>query len=71
MIAVSSEIEKTVQKSISCYVSQGEIIKGLVKSREERLCQNGMYIEPYIFFDPRPKLNFEPYKEFVAKYVKP
>lgn len=69
VIAVNSVIEEKVRQGISCYKSQGEIIKGLVESRKERLCENNMYLEVYLSFDPRPKLDFEPYKEVVNSYT--
>lgn len=64
MIAVDSKVEETIREGISCYRSQGEIIKGLVAAREERLCRGNKYVEPYIYFDPRPKLDFKKYVDF-------
>lgn len=66
LMAVSSDVEDSVRYSIEQYVSQKEIIAGLVQQREERRLPDGRMIEVYLRFDPRPKLNFEPYRLFAA-----
>ena len=65
IIKVDEAVEKKVCDGISEYKSQGEIIRGLVASRTERLCSDGKYIELYIAFDPRPKLDYRPYKNLL------
>ena len=52
-------------EGICAYVSQGEIIKGLVNSRVERKTRDNRYIEVYIMLDCRPKINLAPYISFV------
>ena len=37
---------------------------------KERLTANGDYVEVYITFDCRPKINFAPYIDWVEKYKK-
>ncbi len=64
LIAADKSVEDMIREGISCYKSQGEIIKGLVSAREERLGSDNKYIEPYIYFDARPKLNFKNYVDF-------
>ena len=61
ILVVNDKVEKKVAEAISAYVSQAEIIKGLVESRRERMTASGDYIEVYIAFDCRPKMNFKPY----------
>jgi hypothetical protein len=64
IIMVDKTIENKVRSGILQYKSQGEIIKGLVDSRSERICCDNHYIEVYLYYDPRPKLNYSPYKKF-------
>ena len=65
IIIVSQDIEREVCAGISDFKSQGDIIKGLIESRKERVDSNGNYIEVYLAFDPRPKLDFKPYINFI------
>jgi len=66
IVVTDEQCEGIIQKAIKHYESQGEIIKGLVKSRQDRRIQNGMYMELYILFDPRPKLDFKQYKNYLS-----
>lgn len=68
IISVDKEIEMKVCDGISAYESQRDIIRGLIESRKDRLCNNGRYIEVYLAFNPRPKLDYKPYKDLVEKY---
>ena len=68
ILAVKKEIEEKIADAIGAYVSQEEIIKSLVKSRAERLTPSGEFIEVYIAFDCRPKINFKPYIDWIEGY---
>lgn len=70
IILVPQEVEKVVCQGIAEYKSQGEIIKGLIDSRVERRTKNGSYLEVYISFDPRPKIDFSPYIRYMEKLEK-
>ncbi|MBE7030485.1 MAG: PIG-L family deacetylase [Ruminococcaceae bacterium] len=65
ILAVSAAVEEKIADAIGAYVSQAEIIKGLVLSRTERKTATGVFVEPYIAFDCRPKIDFSPYKKWV------
>jgi LmbE family N-acetylglucosaminyl deacetylase len=67
IICVNEEVEKLICEGIYEYISQGEIIKGLVASRRERLYGKNKYIEIYLAFDPRPKLDYTPYLELMSE----
>ena len=66
VLAVDPAVEEAVDEGIAAYVSQGAIIADLVEQRKARRLADGRFIEVYQRFDPRPKLNFAPYKQFVA-----
>ena len=68
ILAVKKEIEEKIADAIGAYVSQEEIIKSLVKARAERLTPSGEFIEVYIAFDCRPKINFKPYIDWIEGY---
>jgi LmbE family N-acetylglucosaminyl deacetylase len=65
LILIPEADEKRICECISQYKSQGRIINDMIASREERSVESGKYMEVYLSFDPRPKLDFEPYKKFV------
>ena len=67
ILAVSSDIEEEIANAVSAYVSQIEIIKGLVAARVERKTASGDYIEVYLTLDCRPKIDFSPYIALVDK----
>lgn len=69
ILAVDSEVEEKIADAISAYVSQEEIIKGLVEARKERKTSKDSYVEVYIAMECRPKINFAPYIEWVEKMV--
>ena len=69
-IVADEEVEKRIQASVMEFKSQKEIIRGLVKEREERKVK-GRYLELYLKFDPRPRLAYEPYKKIIEKIDKP
>lgn len=68
IIEASTDCEQKVAGAIEQYISQKEIIKSLVAARRERKTVNNTYVEVYIAFDCRPKLDFAPYREVVEKF---
>jgi LmbE family N-acetylglucosaminyl deacetylase len=64
MIMAPEQVEKKVAAGISCYASQGRIIRQMIEDRAERRTKNGKYIEVYLAFDPRPKMDYSPYIQF-------
>lgn len=69
ILAVDAEIEKKIDDAIEAYVSQKEVIRTLVAARKERATSNGRFVEVYVTFDCRPKIDFSPYVEWVEKFV--
>lgn len=67
ILLVESEVEKVVRQGIAEYRSQGKIIADLIASRENRRLETGLYMELYILFDPRPKLDYTPYKLYLKE----
>ena len=70
VMIVDPQVEEVVHEGIRAYVSQGEIIADLVQQRKARCLEDGRFIEVYLRFDPRPKLNFEPYKRLIGEMGK-
>ncbi|MEM2702902.1 MAG: PIG-L family deacetylase [Candidatus Bathyarchaeia archaeon] len=66
VVKVKSEVEEEVIKALGEFKSQREIIKSIVEKRRDRLL-NGYYIEVYQKFNPRPGVNYKPYKEKIAE----
>jgi len=69
ILSASADTEAKIADAICAYVSQGEIIRGLVQNRTERKTRDGRYIEVYISFDCRPKINLAPYISFVEELL--
>lgn len=67
ILVANADVEKEVINGYKEYVSQTAIIAGLVEQRKGRLLPDGRSIEVYMRFDPRPQLNFEPYKQLLSK----
>ncbi|MBR4890562.1 MAG: PIG-L family deacetylase [Clostridia bacterium] len=65
ILAVSEDVEAKIADAVSAYVSQIEIIKGLVAARKERRTSSNNYVEVYLTLDCRPKISFVPYIDFV------
>ncbi len=65
-IRVDSAVEDDVREALEEYESQQEIISGLMKEREDRKMRRG-YIEVYRKFDPRPSIEYGPYKKAIEK----
>ena len=70
VLIAPEEVELEVAHGLEQYVSQQEIIADLVAQRKARRLPDGRFIEVYRRFDPRPKLNFEPYKKLLGKLMK-
>jgi len=65
ILLVDKSVEEKIDDAIGAYVSQTEIIRGLVESRKERQTKDGRFIEVYIAFDCRPKISFKPYIDWI------
>ena len=65
VLLASADVEEYVNRGIEKYVSQQEIIEGLIQARKERKINDGRFIEVYLRFDPRPRMNYEPYRRVV------
>lgn len=61
LLLVSPEIEEKIDNAIAAYVSQKEIIENLISARAERRTTSGLFVEPYIAMDCRPKIDLSPY----------
>ncbi|HBN84884.1 MAG TPA: PIG-L family deacetylase [Clostridiales bacterium] len=65
ILLVEATVEENVRQAITEYRSQGKIIADLIASRDNRRLETGFYMELYILFDPRPKLDYTPYKQYL------
>ena len=65
ILLVDKSVEEKIDDAIGAYVSQTEIIRGLVESRIERQTKDGKFVEVYIAFDCRPKISFKPYIDWI------
>ena len=68
-VVVPESAEEKIGAALREYVSQGKIIEGLITSRAERATRAGR-MELYIALDPRPKLDFGPYRREIENLVK-
>lgn len=64
LILADSSVEELVRNGLYSFKSQEEIIEDLVQHRKARR-YNGYYVEVYLDFDPRPGLDFQPYKDYL------
>ena len=69
ILVVDKEVEEKIDDAIAAYVSQGEIIKGLVNARKERKTDKGQFVEVYLSFDCRPKIDFAPYVKWAQENI--
>ena len=69
VLIAAESVEQEVARGLAQYVSQQTIIADLLEQRKARRLQDGRYIEVYRRFDPRPKLNFDPYKQLLDKLM--
>ena len=70
VLIADEAVEREVARGLAQYVSQQEIIADLIRQREARRLPDGRFIEVYRRFDPRPKLDFTPYKMLIDKLTK-
>ncbi|MEX2682520.1 MAG: PIG-L deacetylase family protein [Candidatus Sigynarchaeota archaeon] len=66
-IVASESDERRVQEALQSFASQQAIIKGILENRKERRVATGGYIELYMAVDPRPRLDYAPYKKLVEE----
>ncbi|NMC07700.1 MAG: PIG-L family deacetylase [Candidatus Lokiarchaeota archaeon] len=59
--------ERLVQQSLRAFASQQAIIKGILEQRQERRINDGGFIELYMDIDPRPRLDYQPYKNIIEE----
>ena len=69
ILVATPAVEEHIDDAIRAYVSQEKIIENLVATRRERQTANGTFVEPYIAFDCRPKINLRPYIDWVNQYL--
>ena len=67
VLAAPPGVEDAVMRGIGRYPSQAAIIASLVEQRRGRLLKDGRFIELYRRFDPRPRLDFAPYKRIIEE----
>ena len=67
VLIASEDVEQKVAEGLRGYASQQEIIADLVAQRRSRRLPDGRYIEVYRRFDPRPRLDLEPYKRLLGR----
>jgi len=65
-VLVSEKIENLICKSILEFKSQGEIIESIINQRKERKIED-KFIELYLKFNPRQKLDYSSYKKIIGK----
>lgn len=65
ILLADKSVEEAIDRAIEAYVSQTEIIKSLIEARKERQTKDGRFIEVYISFECRPKMNFKPYIDWI------
>ena len=70
VLIASAEVEDAVAEGLRQYVSQQQIIADLVEQRKARQLPDGRFIEVYRRFDPRPKLDFGPYKRLIDRLTR-
>jgi hypothetical protein len=66
-IVASEGEERRVQQALQAFASQQAIIKGILENRKERLVAGGGFIELYMAIDPRPRLDYRPYKRIMEE----
>lgn len=69
LVIVSEDIERNIRQCISEYKSQEKIVSDLMASRDERKTNNNIFIEVYLSYDARPRLNYRPYIDFLEEFI--
>lgn len=67
-IIADGNSEDKIRNAIKKWESQLEIIEGIIKSREERKVFEDQFLEIYKSIDPRPKLDYTPYKNILNDF---
>lgn len=67
ILMVDAAVEEKIGHAVAAYVSQGKIIETLLESRKERKTSYGTFVEVYLAFDCRPKIDFRPYIDWVER----
>ncbi|RKY87489.1 hypothetical protein DRQ09_04415 [candidate division KSB1 bacterium] len=65
-VLVSENYEKQIHNSILQFVSQSKIIESIIEQRKKRKIEN-KFMELYLKFNPRPKLEYSIYKNIISK----
>ena len=60
-IVAEKSVEDIIREGIKEYQTQLNIIDSLVDSRDERALDSHRFIETYLAFDPRPKMDYNTY----------
>ncbi len=66
-LAAPAEAEEIVAEALHQFRSQQQIIAGLLRGRAARRLADGRVIEVYRWFDPRPPLDYQPYRVAVER----
>lgn len=69
VLLADASVEERVAGGLREYESQQAIIADLLRQREARKLPDGRFIEVYRRFDPRPKLDYSPYKELLSRLI--
>ncbi|MBN2152924.1 MAG: PIG-L family deacetylase [Candidatus Lokiarchaeota archaeon] len=64
-IVASEGEERRVEQSLQSFASQQSIIKGILENRKERRTEKLGFVELYMAIDPRPRLDYGPYKKLI------
>ncbi|MBS7611884.1 PIG-L family deacetylase [Candidatus Bathyarchaeota archaeon] len=68
-VKVKKGVEEEVIRALEEFKSQKEIIKNILERRKDRLLDEH-YIEVYQKFNPRPEINYQPYRKKIAEIDK-
>ena len=66
-LAAPARAEEAVAEALGEFRSQREIIAGLIEGRRARRLADGRVVEVYRWFDPRPPLDYQPYRVAVEE----
>jgi hypothetical protein len=66
-IIAPPELEDAMAGIMLQWKSQEQIIAGIMALRKKNRVQNGLALELYQVFDPRPPLDFGPYHDLIAR----
>lgn len=66
-LVADEDDEHKIRAAIQKWDSQQDIIKGIMKKRNERKIDGGKFLELYQTVEPRPAIDFKPYLEKMKK----